>query len=214
MMKTSLLAAIVALSFSTGAWAIEPPASVPAASKPPTGKTATKAAASTATAAAETPPPAAPNPTPPPANTLDDYVVELVAMVNLSDKEKQEIHDLYTADGVALQKILNDESLSPLQKAQQVSDLRDTRNDKIEHILHDVDRQYAFLQVEAGYRVALTEYAADGGLVPPPPPAPPAPAPAAAPAPASAPATNAPPAKPAPPVVPPSTPPASQPAKP
>ncbi len=123
---------------------------------------------------------------------MEEYTVELTARVPLTDAEKKEVEDIYTDDGPALKKILNDDSLSPLVKAQQVSDLRDARNAKIETLLHDLDRQKAFRDVEAIYRVALTEYAAGDAPVPPPAPA------AATPAPAPAPATtNAAPAKPA-----------------
>ena len=117
---------------------------------------------------------------------FDDYIKDLTTTLNLSDTEKQEIEGYYGADGVQLQTILNDDTLSPLQHAQQVSDLRDARNAKIEALLNDWERQHEFLKIEARYRVALTELAATGGLVSPPP-APTAPAPATA-----APATNTP----------------------
>jgi hypothetical protein len=145
-----------------------------------------------------TPAPAAPTdgilpqgaPTSAPATLkLNDYIVAVTTVVSLSDAEKKELHDLYTADGVALQSVLNDDKLSPLQKAQQVSDLRDVRNEKIASLLHDIDKQHAFFQVEAVYRVSLTELAADGGLLPPPSPD------AAPPAPATAPTPTVPPAK-------------------
>ncbi len=99
--------------------------------------------------------------------------------LKLNDDEKKNIQNYYLADGEALQGILNDGSLSPIQQAKEVSDLRDSRNARIEALFQDVDRRQAFHRVEAKYRVALTELAADGGLVAAPPPAP-------------APATNAP----------------------
>ncbi len=128
---------------------------------------------------------------------LDDYITELVPALNLSDVEKTEIHDLYAADTDALQKILNDASLSPLQKAQQVSDLRDVRNQKIESILHNLDRNHAFYQIEAVYRVALTKAVAESAPAPATPP--PTLVPGAAATPEAAP-LNSNPATPAPPV--------------
>jgi len=193
MMK--LLPTLLGVILTTaGAIAAVPSTNAPAATPPPA-----KAGATTPAPAAK---PDAKNPAPAPVpaapaapvTKLDDYFVELVAKVNLTDAEKKQVEGLYTADGVALKNILNDDSLSPLQQAQQVSDLRDVRNEKILQILHEVDRQKEFLQVEAVYRVSLTEFAAEGGLVPPPPAAP---APVAAPAPAPAASTNAAPATPA-----------------
>jgi hypothetical protein len=122
-----------------------------------------------------------------PASKLDDYIKDLTAALKLTDTEKKRIEAYYVADGVQLKNILNDDTLSPLQQARQVSDLRDTRNIKIESLLDDLDRQHEFRKIEARYRVALTELAANGGIVPPPPP-PPVPASAVA-----VPATNAPP---------------------
>ena len=146
-------------------------------------------AATTGAFAAMTPatnaPPAAP--APPPAKSaskLDNYINELATPLKLTDAEKKEIEGYYVADGDPLKKILNDDTLSPLQQARQVSDLRDARNVKIEALLDDLDRQHEFLKIEARYRVALTELAANGGLVAAPPPAPAG----------GAPATNAPPA--------------------
>jgi hypothetical protein len=115
---------------------------------------------------------------------FDDYLKDLADKLKLTDDEKKEIESYYLADGTLLKNILNNDSLQPLQKSQQVSDLRDTRNAKINTLLQDADRQQTFLKVEAQYRVALTELAANGELVPAPPP-PPAPA-----------ATNAAPAQP------------------
>jgi len=117
-------------------------------------------------------PPAAPAPAPAPAPvpgaptiTLDAYLNDLKGQLNLSDSEKQQIQSAYVDDGAALKSILNDDTLSPLQKAQKVSDIRDARNAKIESLLFDFDRKQQFLQVEAKYRVALTLLAADGGQV-------------------------------------------------
>jgi len=114
---------------------------------------------------------------------LDNYINDLTTALKLTDTEKKKIESYYLDDGVQLQKILNDDALSPLQQAQEVSDLRDARNVEIEALLDDLDRQHEFLKIEARYRVALTELAAIGGLVA----APTAPAPAVA-----VPATNAP----------------------
>ena len=137
----------------------------------PADKPATKSAA----APAKTPPAPAPAPVSTPAPTpaaptmdLDAYIAVLTPAVNLSDAEKTQVHDLYADDAAALQKILNDAALSPLQKAQQVSDLRDARNQKIEGMLHNLDRQHAFYEVEKVYRVSLTEAAAEGHLAPMP----------------------------------------------
>jgi len=175
----SLIGGLALLVITTGAHAAAPAAGAPPA--PPEAKTDAKPAA-----------PAAP---PAPATKMGDYTVELTARVPLTDAEKKEVEAIYADDGVALQKILNDDSLSPLEKAQKVANLRDARNAKIETLLRDLDKQKAFREVEAIYRVALTEFAADGGLVPPPAPAAPAPAPAA---PTAAPAAPAPVATPAP----------------
>jgi hypothetical protein len=151
----SLLCGLVLLTTTSVAYAAAAPAAKPEAKTP---------------APATTPAPApAAAPTPAVA-TLDEYITELVPVLTLSDTEKTEIHDLYAADNDALQKILNDASLSPLQKAQQVSDLRDVRNQKIESILHNLDRNHAFYQVEAVYRVALTEAVADSAPAPATPP--------------------------------------------
>ena len=100
---------------------------------------------------------------------LDDYIKDLAAALKLTDTEKKKIEAYYVADGVRLKNILNDDALSPLQQARQASDLRDTRNIKIEALLDDLDRQREFLKIEARYRVALTELAANGGPVAAPP---------------------------------------------
>jgi hypothetical protein len=90
----------------------------------------------------------------------------LADQLKLTADEKKEIQTYYLEDGPALEKILNDSSLSPLQQDQQVSDLRDARNAKITSLLGDVDRTQAFFQVESQYRVALIDSAAEGGLLP------------------------------------------------
>jgi hypothetical protein len=105
-------------------------------------------------------------------SVLDHYLQDLNDSLKLSAQEKADIQTYYLADGIQLHDILNDSSLSPLQQAQQVSDLRDKRNDKIEALLSDVDRRRDFFAIEANYRVALTEAAANGALIPaqmPPP---------------------------------------------
>jgi hypothetical protein len=121
------------------------------------GSPATKAPATGATAAAP----------PKPADTLlDKYLKELTDTLKLSADDQKEIQAYYLQDGAQLQKILNDPSFSPLQQAQKVSDLREARDTRIEGILIGADRVHEFYQVEARYRVALTELAAQGGLVP------------------------------------------------
>jgi hypothetical protein len=169
----SLLGCLALLAATTGAWA----ATAPITNAPPTAP---------ASPAATAPAPAQP------ASVLDDYLKDLTTALKLSDSEKQEIGGYYLDDGAQLRNMLNDDSLSPLQQARLVSDLRDQRNAKIATLLDDLDRQHEFLQIEARYRVALTELAANGGLVAA---APPAAAPAAtppAPAAGTVPATNAP----------------------
>jgi hypothetical protein len=127
-----------------------------------------------------------------PGLKFDDYLKDLADALKLSDDEKKEIQACYLADGVLLKNILNNDSLSPLQQARQVSDVRDVRNNKIEALLQDIDRKHTFLKVEARYRVALTEVAANGELVPAPTTPPPAPSTPTSAAPAEkAPATKA-----------------------
>ena len=92
----------------------------------------------------------------------------------MADGDKKKIEALYVADGPPLKGILDNDALSPLQKAEQVSDLRDARNAKVVDLLPDVGQQEAFFKIEAKYRVALTELAAEGGLVASPAPATPA----------------------------------------
>lgn len=169
-----------------------PPSSSPAVPlNPATGKEKKPAAKPNAKPAAATPaaPATAPEPAATPATPLkfEDFMKDLSDAAKLTDEQKKEIQNDYLADGVALNGILNDASLSPLQKAKQVADLRDNRNTKIAALFQDADRRSAFFQVEARYRVALTELAANGGLVPAPMPPP---------APAAAPATNNAPAQP------------------
>jgi hypothetical protein len=116
-------------------------------------------------------------PPPKPANAIfETYLKDLNDTLKLTPDVQKDIQTYYETDGPHLKDILNDPSLSPLQEDQQVSDLRDQRNAKIVALLQDPDRQREFFKVEAGYRVALIESAADGGLVPAQTPAP-APAP-------------------------------------
>jgi hypothetical protein len=157
------------------------PATAPEKKDPSPAPAPAPAAASTTTAAAPAPA-ATTTPAAKPAakgagSILDNYISDLTDAVKLSDDEKKEIQSYYQADGTTLQKILNNDALSPLQQAGQVADLRDQRDAKIDTLLQDPTRQHEFYEVEANYRVALTEFAADGGLVPA---SPAAPAPAAA----------------------------------
>jgi len=156
----SLLAAATLPALSTGAWAAKPAAPLPP---------------SVLEQRPAIPAPAPAPPSAPAGFTLDKYLGDLAATLKLSDADKKEVEALYVADGDPLKAILNNEALSPLQQAEQVSDLRDTRNAKIEGLLLDIDRQREFRKVEAKYRVALTLLAADGGLVAAPTPAPSAP---------------------------------------
>lgn len=119
---------------------------------------------------------------------LSDYFDDLTKTLKLSDDEKSQIESYYYNDGSMVQNILNNDSLSPFQQAQQVAAIRDTRNAKIETLLQDDARKREFEALEARYRVALTELAANGGWVSAPPAPAPAPAPAAAAIPAPAPA--------------------------
>jgi len=122
---------------------------------------------------------------------FDDYLKELSDTLKLTDDEKKSIQSYYLADGEMLKNVLNNDTLSPLQQAQQVSDARDVRNAKIGALIGNDDRRRAFFGVEARYRVALTELAADGGLLPAPPVPASAPVPTTV-APAPAPAASAP----------------------
>ena len=80
---------------------------------------------------------------------LDKYISDLTDAVKLSDDEKKEIQAYYQADGTPLQKLLNDPTLSPLEQAGQVADLRDQRDAKIDALLQDPLRQHEFYEVEA-----------------------------------------------------------------
>jgi hypothetical protein len=163
-MKQSLLGCLALLAFTTSALAAAPATNAPPASPTPASKTTDNKTP------AATPPPA---PALAPAKSelkLDDYIKDLTAALKLTDTEKKKIEGYYVADGAQIKDILNNDALSPLQQARQVSDLRDTRNVKIAALLDDLDRQRAFLKIEARYRVALTELAANGGLVAAQPP--------------------------------------------
>jgi hypothetical protein len=98
------------------------------------------------------------------ASIFDNYLDDLNDAVGFSPEEKTEISHYYTADGAALKNILDDSSLSPLQQNQQVDDLRQKRDAKIDALLTDPTRRHAFYEVEARYRVALVEFAANGGF--------------------------------------------------
>jgi len=133
---------------------------------------------------------------------LEDYINDMATTLKLSDADKKSVEDIYVSDNDLMKAALNDDTLSPLQQAQKVADLRGARNAKIAALLIDPARNLEFLKVEAKYRVALTELAADGGWGSSTPPAPaqatnaPATNAPAASAPAgTAPATNAPAAK-------------------
>jgi hypothetical protein len=91
---------------------------------------------------------------------------DLTDALKLTAEEKNDIQTYYLADGTVLRDTLNDESLSPLKQAEKVAELRDTRDEKIEALLQEVDRQREFFEVEDRYRVALTEAAMEGGLLP------------------------------------------------
>jgi hypothetical protein len=156
----NLLGCLVLLVTSAGALAAAPATNAPPAVPVPVKKDTisekkTPAVATVAAAQGE--------------STLENYLKELTAELKLSDAEKKEIETSYLDDGLPLKNLLNNEALSPLQQAQQVADLRAARNTKIEALLADADRRQEFLRIEAKYCVALTELAANGGLVPPPP---------------------------------------------
>jgi hypothetical protein len=191
--NTHIMPGLLFSMIGTTTPATNPPAAAPAA------KVTTGSAPANAKAAAPSSPPKAPPPgaTSPAASTpmasgltLDGYIKDLTTELKLSDSEKQEIESYYIADGDKLKGILNNDALSPRQQAQQVADLRDARNAKIDELLDTLDRQHEFAQIEVRYRVALTMLAAEGGLVS----APAAPA-SATPGPASAPANPPPAAK-------------------
>jgi hypothetical protein len=114
------------------------------------GKTAAAPnAAPTTNAASATPPAAVPETPPTPASgvTLDAYIKDLTSELKLSAAEAKEIEDYYADDSSALNKILNDASLSPLQQTEQVDAMRDARNDKITALLEDTVRRHAFMEM-------------------------------------------------------------------
>jgi hypothetical protein len=160
----SLLTCLALSAATTAGFAAAPATNAPPAAAAPANKTgATNAPASTPPTTTLAPAPG--------VLKLDDYLKDLKAKLDLSDSEQKEIESYYTNDGDQLKTILNNDTLSPLQQADQVAALRDTRNAKIEALVHDLDRQHEFLKIEARYRVALTELAANGGLVAAAPPA-------------------------------------------
>ncbi len=132
----------------------------------------------TASAPAAAPAPAAPAKAK--ASILSDYLGELKDTLKLSAEEQSEIEAFYQNDGPTLEKILNDPALSPLEQDRQVADLRNKRDTKIDDLLQDAGRRHDFSELEARYRVALLDFAAEGGLSPAPT-ASPAPTPNAAP---------------------------------
>jgi hypothetical protein len=146
----SLLACLALSTATTVAFAAAPATN----SAPPASAPAKKEATARGKTAGQ---PAAP------ASLFDSYIKDLTTALNLTDAEKQEIKTYYLDDGPELKNILNDETLSPLQQAREVSDLRSARNARIETLLDDWRRQHEFLKIEARYRVALTELAASGG---------------------------------------------------
>jgi hypothetical protein len=131
---------------------------------------ASKPALAAAQTAAPAPAKAAASPASKTGLTLDAYIAALADSVPLSKDEQTDVKTYYLDDGTKLKGILNDASLSPLEQTQQVDDLRHARNDKIEALLRDADRQKEFRLIEADYRVALVDLAAGGGLVPTTPP--------------------------------------------
>jgi hypothetical protein len=179
-LSASILGAFADTPATNAAPATPVPAKKVAAKKTSAKANTNKTVAKTSEADKKTPasaatPTPAPAPavlaqTPPPGKlTLDDYIKDLTEELKLSDTEKKQIEKAYVDDGVQLKNILNDGSLSPLQQTQQATDLRNARNTKIGALLNSWDRQRAFLAVEAKYRVALLELAADGKLVATPP---------------------------------------------
>ena len=156
----SLFGCLALLATTICAFAAAPATNAPATNAPPAP--AVKGGSTNAPAAV---PPASAQASATHELKLDDYIKDLTAALKLTDKEKQKIESYYVADGAQIKDILNNDALSPLQQARQVADLRDTRNVKIASLLDDLDRQHEFLKIEARYRVALTELAANGGLV-------------------------------------------------
>jgi hypothetical protein len=153
----SLSIFLILLATSGGAFAVTAAKPVPPAKPAPTAPAATPA------------PPA-----PAEELTLDTYINEVAKALKLDDTDKKIIESYYVADGVQMNNLLNSGDLSPLQKADQISGIRDARNAKIKVLLHDVVLEQTFFTIEARYRVALTELAADKGLIAAPPPAEPA----------------------------------------
>jgi hypothetical protein len=109
--------------------------------------------------------PAPPAISPPPVSQFkfDYYMDALTAALKLSDDEKKAITSFYQGDDKQLQAILSSDSISPLEQDRQVSDLRAARNAKVDALLGSSDRMAAFLKIEARYRVALIELAANSG---------------------------------------------------
>jgi len=154
-----LMGSLVLLVAMTNGWA-----AAPATNAAPVAPAPNKAALAPVAKPAPAPV-VAPAPAPAPALKLGDFIDELATTLKLSDADKKKIEAIYVADGATLQGILNNDALSPLQKAQEVSDLRDARNTKVVELLPDAGQQTVFFQIEAKYRVALTGLAADGGWV-------------------------------------------------
>ncbi|MCE0523970.1 MAG: hypothetical protein LV480_13760 [Methylacidiphilales bacterium] len=158
----SLLTCLAFSTATTIAFAAAPATNSATAATPPAKKEAAPKDKGAAPAPAEA---ASPAPQAAAPFSLNDYIKDLTDELKLSDTEKKEIETYYVNDGPQLQTILNDDTISPLQQAQQVAAIRDARNAKIEMLLNDWRRQNEFLKIEAGYRVALTELAANGGLI-------------------------------------------------
>ncbi len=151
---------VLCITCSTGFAASK---TAPAATPESAPQAATATPVSTPPPATPAPAPAAPAPAPAPTLKLEDFILDLATTAQLTDTEKKEVEDNYLSDGPKLLAILNNDALSPLQKAQQVADIRLARNVRIESILIDTDKRHAFVIIEAKYRVALTDLAANGG---------------------------------------------------
>jgi len=128
--------------------------------------TASATPANPAATAAATPAPAAPAmaAAKQTQTVLDHFLQDLDDALKLTAEQKKQIQSYYLADAAPLHSILDDPSSSPLQQAQQAADLRNRRNARVESVLADVQQQHDFYTVEANYRVALLEAAADGTL--------------------------------------------------
>ena len=111
---------------------------------------------------------------PKPAGSIfDHYLKDLNDALKFTPDQQKEVQAYYLDDGAQMKDILNNDTLSPLQQTGQVDDLRDKRNVKIEALLEDdLEKRQEFFRIEAEYRVALVEFAANGGLVPARPVAP------------------------------------------